>query len=48
MIGAMIQQFRGELFDAPFLNNTFSDNGVLVALSPGDGLLLEKRLTAKR
>lgn len=42
MVGAMIQHFHGDLNDSPFLENTFKDNGVLVALSPGDGLMLEK------
>ena len=42
MIGAIIQYFHGELYDSHFIENTFKDNGVQVALAPGDGLMLEK------
>jgi tRNA U38,U39,U40 pseudouridine synthase TruA len=41
MIGAIIQLFHGKL-NIDFLRNTFTNNGVLVALAPGDGLMLEK------
>jgi len=41
MIGSMIQAMRGGLGDN-FIINTHKNNRMKVALSPGDGLLLEK------
>lgn len=42
MVGSIVQAFHGELDVDNFLKNTFTNNGVLVALAPGDGLMLEK------
>lgn len=42
MVGSMIQSFHGNLDKEHFLANTFTENGVSVALAPGDGLMLEK------
>ena len=42
MVGSIVQVFHGELDAQNFLKNTFTNNGVLVALAPGDGLMLEK------
>ena len=42
MVGAVVQVFHGALDPEHFLKNTFTNNGVLVALAPGDGLMLEK------
>lgn len=42
MIGSMIQSFHGNLDKQHFLANTFNENGVNVALAPGDGLMLER------
>jgi hypothetical protein len=33
---------HGNLDAEHFMNNSFTNNGVLVALAPGDGLMLEK------
>jgi hypothetical protein len=33
---------HGNLDSEQFMSNTFTNNGVLVALAPGDGLMLEK------
>ena len=41
MVGCMIQVFHGNL-GANFVSNTHKDNVMEVALSPGDGLLLER------
>lgn len=41
MVGCMIQIFHGMLGDQ-FILNTHKDNIMKVALSPGDGLMLEK------
>ena len=41
MVGSMIQVFHGQL-GAGFVENTHRDNSINVALSPGDGLLLER------
>ena len=40
MVGAMIQVFHGGLGPS-FIENTHRDNTLMVAVSPGDGLLLE-------
>jgi tRNA U38,U39,U40 pseudouridine synthase TruA len=42
MVGSIVQVFHGNLDGEDFMKNTFTNNGVLVALAPGDGLLLEK------
>ena len=42
MVGSMIQLFHGDLHSSQFLDNSFKDNGVNIALAPGDGLMLEK------
>lgn len=42
MVGSMIQVFHGNLDKEHFLANTFTENGVNVALAPGDGLMLER------
>jgi hypothetical protein len=42
MIGSMIQLFHGDLHNNQFLASSFTDNGVNIALAPGDGLMLEK------
>jgi tRNA U38,U39,U40 pseudouridine synthase TruA len=42
MIGAIVQICHGDLDPEQFINNSFTHNGVLVALVPGDGLMLEK------
>ena len=42
MVGSIVQAFHGDLDIENFLKNTFTNNGVLVALAPGDGLMLEK------
>ena len=42
MVGSIVQAFRGDLDIENYLKNTFTNNGVLVALAPGDGLMLEK------
>lgn len=42
MVGSIVQAFHGDLDPQNFLKNTFTNNGVLVALAPGDGLMLEK------
>ena len=41
MVGAMVQVFHGKLGPG-FVANTHRDNTLQVALSPGDGLLLER------
>lgn len=38
----MIQSFHGNMDKQHFLANTFTENGVNVALAPGDGLMLER------
>ena len=40
MVGAMVQVFHGRIGPS-FLENAHRDNSLTVALSPGDGLLLE-------
>ena len=42
MVGSQIQGFHGEMDIGHFLANTMTNNGVLVALAPGDGLMLER------
>tara|TARA_B110000285_G_C15084482_1_gene595363 strand:+ start:791 stop:1363 length:573 start_codon:yes stop_codon:yes gene_type:complete len=42
MVGSQIQGFHGEMDIGHFLSNTMTNNGVLVALAPGDGLMLER------
>ena len=42
MIGSMIQLFHGDLHSNQFLASSFCENGVNIALAPGDGLMLEK------
>lgn len=42
MVGSMIQSFHGNMDKQHFLANTFTENGVNVALAPGDGLMLER------
>ena len=42
MVGSQIQAFHGELDIPHYLANTMTNNGVQVALAPGDGLMLEK------
>ena len=42
MIGSIIQVIHGDLDAEHQMKNSFSANGCLVALSPGDGLMLEK------
>ena len=42
MVGSIIQVMHGDLVPTHFMNNSFTNNGVLVALAPGDGLMLEK------
>ena len=42
MVGSVVQVFHGDLDADHFMNNSFTNNGVLVALAPGDGLMLEK------
>ena len=42
MVGSIIQVVHGNLDAELFMNNSFSHNGCLVALAPGDGLMLEK------
>jgi tRNA U38,U39,U40 pseudouridine synthase TruA len=42
MVGSVVQVFHGELDPENFYKNSFSNNGVLVALAPGDGLMLER------
>ena len=42
MVGSMIQAFHGSLDKDHFIANTFCENGVNVALAPGDGLMLER------
>ena len=42
MVGSMIQVFHGSLDKQNFMANTFTENGVNIALAPGDGLMLEK------
>lgn len=42
MIGSMIQLFHGDLHNNQFLASSFTNNGVNIALAPGDGLMLEK------
>ena len=42
MVGSQIQAFHGDLDIAHYLANTMTNNGVQVALAPGDGLMLEK------
>ena len=41
MVGSMIQVFHGELGPG-YIENTHKENRLQVALSPGDGLLLER------
>ena len=41
MVGCMIQVYHGKLGPS-FVDNTHLDNSLQVALSPGDGLLLER------
>lgn len=41
MVGSMIQVFHGRLGPS-FIDNTHKENTLQVALSPGDGLLLER------
>ena len=41
MVGCMIQVYHGELGQS-FIENTHRENKLQVALSPGDGLLLER------
>ena len=41
MVGSMVQVFHGRL-GASFIENAHKDNTLHVALSPGDGLLLER------
>lgn len=42
MVGSMIQVFHGNMDKEHFLANTFKENGVMVCLAPGDGLMLER------
>jgi tRNA U38,U39,U40 pseudouridine synthase TruA len=42
MVGSIIQVVHGNLDSELFMTNSFTNNGVLVALAPGDGLMLEK------
>jgi tRNA U38,U39,U40 pseudouridine synthase TruA len=42
MVGSVVQTFHGELDTDHFYKNSFSNNGCLVALAPGDGLMLER------
>lgn len=42
MVGSIIQVVHGKLDAELFMTNSFTNNGVLVALAPGDGLMLEK------
>ena len=42
MVGSIIQVFHGDLDKENFMSNTFTENGVNIALAPGDGLMLEK------
>lgn len=42
MIGSIVQVIHGNLDGEHHMKNSFSNNGVLIALSPGDGLMLEK------
>jgi len=42
MVGSVVQIFHGDLDAKHFMDNSFTNNGVLVALAPGDGLMLEK------
>mmetsp|Transcript_7019 Transcript_7019/g.11790 ORF Transcript_7019/g.11790 Transcript_7019/m.11790 type:complete len:182 (-) Transcript_7019:655-1200(-) len=42
MIGSIVQVFHGDLDSQHFMANSFTNNGVLVALAPGDGLMLER------
>ena len=42
MIGSIVQVIHGSLDGEHHMKNSFSNNGVLIALSPGDGLMLEK------
>ena len=41
MVGGMVQCFHGQL-GSSFVENAHRDNSLMVALSPGDGLLLER------
>lgn len=40
--GRISRVFHGCLDKENFLSNTFTENGVNIALAPGDGLMLEK------
>ena len=42
MIGSIVQVIHGDLDGEHHMKNSFSANGCLIALSPGDGLMLEK------
>jgi len=42
MVGSVVQVFHGDLDAEHFMANSFTNNGVLVALAPGDGLMLER------
>ena len=42
MVGCIVQVIHGQLDADHHMKNSFTNNGVLIALSPGDGLMLEK------